>query len=294
MSTGIALVPAMLGEIPGAIAFDTMPETSLLDSVEFYAPMYMGPAESLAIMARMPRLQVCQLLTAGYEHALHHLPEGVLLCNAAGVHDSSTAELAVGLTIARLRGIDDFARAMPEGAWLHSSRPALADRRVIVVGAGNVASAIGRRLVPFEVDLVMVGRSAREGVRSADELGGLLPTADVVILAVPLTDLTHHLVDDAFLALLPDGALVVNVARGPVVDTEAILRHAGRLHFALDVTDPEPLPADHPLWTAPSVLISPHVGGNTTAFRPRMCALVKRQVRSWKSGEALSNVVAHG
>ena len=289
---GLAAVPAFIGAVDGTCSFEELPPDGLLADVEFYAPLYMGPPESLRIMSRMPRLRVCQLLTAGYEHALEHVPAGVALCNAAGVHDTSTAELAVGLAIARLRGIDDFARAMPSGAWLHGSRDALADRTVVIVGAGNVGEAIRRRLEPFEVDLHVVGRTARPGVHGAEDLRVLVRRAGVVILAVPLTDQTRHLVDDEFLALLPDGALVVNVARGPVVDTDAVLRHAGRLRFALDVTDPEPLPADHPLWQEPRVLISPHVGGNTSAFRPRIHALVSAQVQAWRAGEPLRNVVA--
>jgi phosphoglycerate dehydrogenase-like enzyme len=288
---GLVLVPAHIGELSGAVTFDGVPTDEQLAEVAFYVPRYLGSADTLRVMARMPRLQVCQLLMAGYEHALPFLPAGVTLCNAAGVHDASTAELAVALTLARLRGIDDFARAMPEGAWIHGARDALADRRVVVVGAGGVGQAIRRRLEPFEVDVTMVGRTAREGVVAVEDLATLLPTSEVVIMAVPLSPQTHRLVDDAFLAALPDGALVVNVARGAVADTDAILRHAGRLNFALDVTDPEPLPSGHPLWHAPGVLISPHVGGNTTAFLPRARRLLAEQIERFAAGRPLSNVV---
>lgn len=291
---GLALVPEQIGAVAGATVFGRLPAEDLLAEAEFYAPLYMGPVETLRVMERMPRLKVCQLLTAGFEHAVPFLPAGAVLCNAAGVHDTSTAELAVGLTIAKLRGLDDFARAMPRGEWLHDGRDALADRKVVVVGAGNIGEAIRRRLEPFEVDLVMVGRTPRPGVHGVDELPELVHDAGVVILAVPLTPQTRHLVDDNFLAGLPDGALVVNVARGPVVDTDAMVRHAKRLRFALDVTDPEPLPAEHPLWQEPNVLISPHVGGNTSAFWPRINALVNSQVAAWMSGEPLRNVVAGG
>ena len=292
--TGIAAVPAHIGPVDGALSFVDLPPLELLDRIEFYAPFYMGPAASLEIMSRMPRLRVCQLLTAGFEQALDVLPDGVTLCNAVGVHDASTAELAVGLAIAKLRGLDDFARAMERGAWLHERRDALADRVVVVVGSGQVGEAIRRRLEPFEVEIRMVGRTSRPGVHGARELRHLIADAEVVILAVPLTDMTRRLVDDDFLAELPDGALVVNVARGPVVDTDAVLRHAHRLRFALDVTDPEPLPADHPLWREANVLISPHVGGNTSAFRPRVHALVSDQVSRWRGGRPLLGRVAVG
>ena len=271
-----------------------LPVVTRLDDVVFYVPRYMGPVDDLALMARMPNLRVVQLLTAGYENALRHLPAGVTLCNAGGVHDASTAELAVGLTIASLRGLDAFARAMPSGAWLYGRREALADKRVVVVGAGGVGWAIRRRLEPFEADVVLVGRSPRGGVEGTDALAALLPTADVVILAVPLTEQTLHLVDTRFLALMRDGSLLVNVARGAVVDTEALVDQVatGRIHAALDVTDPEPLPPDHPLWALPGVLISPHVGGNTSAFLPRARRLVAEQLRRFVAGEPLVSVVS--
>jgi phosphoglycerate dehydrogenase-like enzyme len=270
-----------------------LPVVTRPEDVVFYVPRYMGPAEDLALMAHMPSLAVVQLLTAGYENALRYLPAGVTLCNAGGVHDASTAELAVGLTIAALRGIDAFSRAMPSGAWLYGRREALADKRVLVIGAGGVGQAIRRRLEPFEVDIVMVGRSARPGVLAAGDVPALLPTADVVILAVPHTEQTHLMVDTAFLARMRDGALLVNVARGPVVDTDALVEHvaAGRIRAALDVTDPEPLPPDHPLWSLPGVLISPHVGGNTSAFLPRARRLVAEQLRRFAGGEPLLSVV---
>jgi phosphoglycerate dehydrogenase-like enzyme len=136
----------------------------------------------------------------------------------------------------------------------------------------------------------------RGHVHGADELAGLLPAHDVVILATPLTDATRGLVDAAFLAALPDGALVVNVARGAVVDTAALVREvsSGRLRAALDVTDPEPLPADHVLWTLPGALVSPHVGGDTSAFPPRARALLRDQFERYAAGRPLRNVVAEG
>ncbi len=270
-------------------SFDVAPE-----SVGFYVPPYMGPRATMENIAALPGLQVVQLLTAGYESALPFLPPGVVLCNAAGVHDASTAELTVGLILASLRGIDDFARAMPQGQWLYSRRQALADSRIVVVGAGGVGRAIARRLAPFEVEITMVGRSAREGVAAIADLPGLLRGADIVVVAVPLDDSTRGLVDDAFLSSMKAGVLLVNVSRGPVVDTAALLDHAsrGRVRAALDVTDPEPLPPDHPLWTTPGVLISPHVGGNSSAFLPRARVLVADQLARWASGESLRNVVA--
>ena len=257
----------------------------------FYVPSYMAGDWAFEAMRHMPALQVCQLPTAGFEHALAHVPEGVSLCNAAGVHDASTAELAVGLILARLRRIDDMSRAMPAGDFVHDRYDALADKRVLIIGAGGIGQALARRLEGFECDVVMVGRTARAGVHGREEVDTLLPEADVVVIAVPLDDSTQGMVDAAFLARMRDGALLVNVARGAIADTNAMLAEAGRLSFALDVTDPEPLPPEHLLWRAPEVLISPHVGGNTTAFLPRVGRLVREQLQRWESGAGLRNVI---
>jgi phosphoglycerate dehydrogenase-like enzyme len=246
------------------------------------------------VISHLPNLQVVQLLTAGYESALPFMRPGVTLCNAAGVHDASTAELAVGLILASLRGIDDFARAMPQGQWRHGRRESLADKRIVVLGAGGVGRAIGRRLAPFEVDVSLVGRKARADVLASDALPTVLPSADIVVLAVPLSAETTGLVGDAFLTAMPAGSLLVNVSRGAVVDTDALVAHtgSGRIRAALDVTDPEPLPPNHPLWRIPGVLISPHVGGNSSAFLPRARALVARQLDQWAGGEPLQHVVS--
>lgn len=264
-----------------------------LSQVGFYVPAYMGSRNSLELITQMPNLEVVQLLTVGFDSALEYVPDHVSLCNAVGVHDASTAELAVALVLASLRGIDNFARAMPQGDWIHERRPSLVDQKVLIIGAGGVGQAIADRLAPFEVEVTLVARSRRPGVVAISELPSLLPEVDIVILAVPLDVHTSGLVDHSFLSRMRDGALLVNVARGGVVDTQALVRHAqqGRIRAALDVTDPEPLPPEHPLWRIPGVLISPHVGGNTSAFLPRARALVEKQIGRWRSGEPLAHVV---
>jgi phosphoglycerate dehydrogenase-like enzyme len=170
----------------------------------------------------------------------------------------------------------------------------LADRTVLIVGFGSVGAAVEARLAGFECTVLRVARRERDGVADMSALPDLLPRADVVVLTVPMTDETAGLVDKAFLASMPDGALLVNVARGPVVVTDALLAEleTGRLLAALDVTDPEPLPPGHPLWSAPGLLLSPHVGGNTSAFLPRARRLVAEQVRRCSSGETLLNVIS--
>ncbi len=264
-----------------------------LTRVGFYVPPYMGPRLTLELIEQMPNLEVVQLLTVGFDAALEYVPEHVTLCNAVGVHESSTAELAVALVLASLRGLDDYARAMPQGEWVHDRRSSLADRSATIIGAGGVGRAIAERLLPFEVDVTVVARTQRPGVVSIAELPNLLPESDIVILAVPLTAETTGLVDDAFLSRMRDGALLVNVARGAVVDTDALVRHVrqGRIRAALDVTDPEPLPSDHPLWRTPGVLISPHVGGDSTAFVPRARRLVDSQISRWRHGDPLTHIV---
>lgn len=292
-----ALVPSMLAplEVGPSIDLDFYDDvTSLGDvsEVEFLVPPYMGDARDLDILGAMPRLSVVQLLTAGYDGALPWIPGGVTLCNAEGVHDASTSELAVGLILASLRGIDDAARAMTTGAWDHGSRVSLADRRVLIVGSGGVGRAIRDRLVPFDVSIRMVARSAREGISGPEELPDLLTQSDIVVIAVPLDDSTRRLVDADFLAQMADGSLLVNVSRGAVADTEAMLNEVGRLRFALDVTDPEPLPTGHALWSSPNVLITPHVGGDTTAFLPRARRLVREQLVRWADGAPLKAIVS--
>jgi len=187
---------------------------------------------------------------------------------------------------------------MPSGTWGNDFSTSLADRRVLIVGYGRIGAAIERRLAGFEVaSVTRVARRARTGevpVHAIGELGSLLPQADVVFVITPLTPDTEHLIGAAELAAMPEGALLVNVARGRVVDTDALVAATatGRVRAALDVTDPEPLPSDHPLWRTPGVLISPHVGGQSTAFQPRMLRLVREQLARFAAGEPLANTVA--
>ena len=299
----IALIPEFVAPAaPGVIGYDeaTDPSADLLDRCGFFVPHYLGPEPNSHLMARMPYLERAQLLTAGFEAALPFLPPSVLLSNAVGVHDAATAELAVGLILASLRGIDNASRAMTTATWIHGHHTSLADRRVLIVGAGGVGSALARRLDGFEVEVTMVARSRRgtaggpDEVAAMSELEGLLPSADVVVLALPLTEETRGLVDAAFLARMREGSLLVNVARGPVVRTDdlASALKSGRIRAALDVTDPEPLPVDHPLWRCPNLLITGHLGGNTTSFPPRAIRLIAEQLRRWRAGEPALHVVA--
>ena len=294
----------LVGPMEGVevVPWDLAGEPPRRDEIELVVPPYLG-SPAWQRLGLLPGLRVVQLLTAGYETALAALPPGVQLANASGVHDASTAELAVTLTLSSLRGIPEFVAAQGRSQWLPTDyRPSLADKKVLILGYGGIGVAIARRLNGFEATLTAVASRARVGdelvawVHGVDELPSLLPEQDVVIVIVPLSDATNGLVDREFLAAMPDGALLVNVSRGKVVDTQALVAAAGsgRIRAALDVTDPEPLPADHPLWQMPGVLISPHVGGASSAFVPRAVELLRAQIGAFADGRPLRNVVHLG
>jgi phosphoglycerate dehydrogenase-like enzyme len=282
--------------------WDLLASTGEPEDVTVVVPPYLTGARGLPLLADLPRLRLVQTLTAGFEHVIPFLPADVALANAPGVHDASTAELAVTLTLSVLRGVPDFVQAQDERQWIDDEvirRRSLADRRVLVVGYGGVGQAVARRMLAFETRVTGVATRARpagpDGVRvhGTAELLDLLPEHDVVVLATPLNDVTRGLVGARFLAAMPDGAVLINVARGGVVDTDALLAELsrGRLLAGLDVTDPEPLPSDHPLWSAPGVLISPHAGGATSAFLPRAVALLRGQLNRLSTGHRPRGIV---
>lgn len=270
----------------------TAPEGRL----DLLVPPYMGKPAALAALNGV-EVRVVQSQSIGYDGVASVLPAGCRFANAASVHETSTAELALGMMIASQRGIPDFARNQASGTWDSSMRPSLADRRVLLVGYGGVGKAIEDRLLPFEAEVTRLASRERDEpagkIHGIDSLYRQLPLHEIVVVSVPLSDATRHLVDARFLAAMPDGALLVNVARGPVADTAALLAEtqSGRLRAALDVTDPEPLPADHPLWTTPGVLITPHVGGASTAMFPRMVRLIRQQIDLLKDGKEPVNIV---
>ncbi|MDO5496056.1 MAG: NAD(P)-dependent oxidoreductase [bacterium] len=241
--------------------------------------------------------RLLQLQSIGYDSLEPHVPSGSVVANGASVHESATAELALALLLAVTREVPRMVRNQDLSRWQQFHTHGLADSRVLMVGYGGVGKAIADRLTPFEVALTRVATSRREDelgvVHAVEELGELLPEADAVIVIVPLTPKTEGLVDDEFLAAMPDGAVLVNVARGKVADTSALLRHADRLRIALDVTDPEPLPADHPLWQK-ATLIAPHVGGATDAQTPRLKELLQRQMAHLLADEEPENIVLRG
>ena len=263
------------------------------DQVEVVVLPFGLPGSRLPVLAKLPTLRLIQLLSAGAERVIPHVPAGVTLCNARGAHDSAVAEWIVAVILAQVRSLPDYAIRQQAGTWAPAASEPLAGQTVLIVGYGSIGAAVEKLLAPFGVTMARVARHARPGVSSLDDLPVLLPRADIVILLVPVTPATTRLADARFLGQMRDGALLVNAARGSVVDTGALLAElrSGRLRAALDVTDPEPLPAGHPLWSAPGLLLTPHVAGATTVATRRAMAVVRDQLARYAAAGPLLNVV---
>lgn len=250
------------------------------------------------VLGKLPRLRFLQTLTAGTDNLRGRLPDGVRVANARGLHDTATSEIAVTLALAGRNQLREYGDQRAAGAWhVVGQRPGLADARVVLVGYGSIGKAVLARLTPFECEVTVVARTARtedgRQVHGFEELPQLAASADVVVLVVPLTDQTRGMVGAEVLSRLPDGALVVNVGRGALVDTDALVAElaSGRLSAALDVVDPEPLPEGHPLWSVPGLLLTPHVGGHARAFEPRARRFVASLLVRLAAGEPPLNLV---
>lgn len=269
-------------------------ESADLGAIDFFVPQYMGGSDALAFARKMPNLKYLQVPNAGFDDAIEYLRPGMILCNARGVHDASTSELAIGLAIASRRGLADFVRAQDRGEWLHERYPSFNDSNIAIVGFGSIGQSLARSLSGFDVTITGFSRSATAGALGMERLDELLSTFDIVFLTLPLNDQSRGLFNSDRLALMKNGSLIINVARGPVIDTEALLKelNSGRLYAGLDVTDPEPLPVGHRLWSAKNCIISPHVGGDSSAFESRGKILVEQQLARLARGEELINIVA--
>ncbi len=298
----VVLVPQergreLLGELPSHVRVEVWDGTGTLPSLatttQFWVPPFLSGADMARAYAELPDLQVVQLLSAGAENFVDGVPEGVTLCNARGAHTGPTAEWVVAAMLSSYRMFPRFHAAQLEGRWDYAVNEELAGRRVLIVGAGDIPDRVRRMLAGFDVDVELVGRTARDGVHGEDELPALLPDFDVVVVLVPLTDATRGMVDAAFLARMRDGALLVNAARGPVAVTNDLVAElaSGRLRAALDVTDPEPLPEGHPLWTVPGLLLTPHIAGSVPGGTPRAYVVARDQLLRLLNGEELQNVV---
>ncbi|WP_026922734.1 2-hydroxyacid dehydrogenase [Glycomyces arizonensis] len=263
--------------------------------VEFWVPpsLRQDPVE---VVRAMPALRVVQLLSAGAEVWVPHVPDGVALCDNRGAHTEVTAEWVAAATLASVRELDFFARKQAEHEWSPRLTGTLSGRTALIVGAGSIGESVARRFEACNVTVAKIARTARPGVGTLADLPELLPAADVVVIIVPLTPETEGMVDAGFLTRMKDGALLVNAARGKVVDTGALTAEvaSGRLRCALDVTEPEPLPAEHPLWGLEGALITPHAGGAVEGLLERCYPPVGDQIRRLAAGEPLANVVEHG
>jgi phosphoglycerate dehydrogenase-like enzyme len=268
-----------------------VPSAAQLDEIEFYVPSYMGGLKTIEIIPQMKNLKTVHYNQAGYEDILPHIPEGITLCNGTGLHDVSTSELAIGLAIASRRGFAEFMDNQKKGIWHRTRKPALADAHVGIVGYGHIGKRIASLLEMFETTVTAFTRSGNDGSLKISEFDDYLPKLDVIFLILPLTAESKNFMSAARLKKMKDGATLVNVARGAIVDTDALVAelHTGRITAGLDVTDPEPLPAGHPLWSAPNVIISPHVGGDSGAFEPRARKMVQEQLSRVAKNEPLAN-----
>jgi phosphoglycerate dehydrogenase-like enzyme len=269
-------------------AVDELPERT-----EVLVPGFLVDSDPVAVVSRLPNLKLIQTLTAGAEHWIGRVPPGVTLSIARGAHGGSTAEWALAALLGVYRELIRFERERLTRSWVRRPTETLLDKSVLVIGAGDLGTQLKRRLDACDATTTLVGARAREGVHGIDEVPDLLGSHDAVVLMVPLTPATTGMVDAAFLSRMRDGAVLVNAARGKVVDTDALVAEltSGRLRAALDVTEPEPPPADHPLWTAPNLLLTPHVAASVAGYEKRAWAVAAAEIARYAAGEPLHNVV---
>jgi phosphoglycerate dehydrogenase-like enzyme len=286
-----------LDGVPASVEVTVYPRDGLLDpataQAEFIVPHMDWPLALLESLPRLKALKVVQVLTAGVDWILPYVPTGAILCDASGVHDATVSEWVVGAILAAYKGFPRYRDLQREGRWEQEAGDDLAGKTVLILGYGSIGRALERRLEPFGVRILRVARRAREEVHPLREIETLVPQADIVAVLLPLTPATRGLLGRSFLERMREGALLVNAARGEIVDTEALIEalDAGRIRAVVDATNPEPLPRGHPLWGASGVFVTPHVAGVTKMFPERAYQLVREQIVRYLSREPLVNVV---
>jgi phosphoglycerate dehydrogenase-like enzyme len=282
--------------------------------IDFWIPP-LYPKAAQKVFPHLAGVKVAQSLLAGVDWLLRLLPDDITVCDAQGVHNVATAEWVVAAVLATLKNFPFYTQLQLAGNWVRRREadltyrsmhhidkvlnpPALVEevegKTILIVGYGSIGHSIEQRLAPFGVNFLRVARRERPGIEPVSRLRDLLPLADVVILILPLTAETTGMIGATELALLKQGALLVNAARGPVVDTGALLAalHAGKIRATVDVADPEPLPEDHPMWRAPNLFITPHVAGSSPLFMVRAYSFAAEQVARYIAGKPLLNIVS--
>jgi phosphoglycerate dehydrogenase-like enzyme len=289
-----ALAPQLPGVTVDVWDLQTPPPATELDAV---VVPHLAPPHVLESLSHV-RTRMVQMQSNGYEFVEQYLGPRTVLCSAAGVHEVAAAELAVAMMVSIRRDLGRFLDNQRRQVWQRTEAVGMRGQRVLILGAGNLGNEITRKLQPFDAHIIRVARSQRSDqygpVLTMAHLPRLLPTADIVVLALPASAATHHLVNAEFLAQLPDDALIVNFARGSIIDSDALVAEcaSGRLRASLDVTDPEPLPPGHPLWTTMNIFVSPHAGGHVSTTEAEIERLLVTQFRALQTGQPLANVVA--
>ncbi|MFC0109149.1 2-hydroxyacid dehydrogenase [Kibdelosporangium aridum] len=287
---------SVLAELPGVrpVRFEVgEPLPPGAGQADVLIPGFQAGARAITYLPQLPNLKLVQLLSAGAESWIGKVPDGIMLANCRGAHGGSTAEWVMAALLTIYREMREFAAAQADRRWDLHKTDTLQGKRVLTIGAGDLGNQLKRRLEAFDAHVTMVGTTAREGVHGVAELPQLLGDHDAVVLMVPVTPKTVGMVDAEFLSQMADGAVLVNAARGSVVVTDDLLAElrSGRLRAALDVTDPEPLPSDHPLWTAPGLLLTPHVAGTCAGNFERAYAVAASQIAMFAAGEKPANLV---
>lgn len=288
-----------LGPLPHEVELHVIPPEGPLPSdmrdAELLVPPY-NTVPVLELLREMPTLRVVQAISAGVEWLLPWVPDGVTVCNARGTRDNAVTEWVLAVIMAMERRLLEFAHNPTNREWSPFLPGELTGKKVLIVGYGSIGRSVATQLSALGMQVVGVATSRRPGVYPVCELPDLLPEADIVVVLVPLTAQTHRLFDKRMLSQLRPGALLVNASRGSVIDTEALIPYLvnGRLRAALDVTDPEPLPPDHPLWDTAGVLITPHIAGDSSDAEERVYRLIGEQIRRYADGKPLLNMVKPG
>ncbi|WNV83230.1 NAD(P)-dependent oxidoreductase [Umezawaea sp. Da 62-37] len=301
------LVSSETDDKSGAVAIAAIPGVELVDydpnqptltdrqrEAEIFLPPFRGSDRPIRLLQGLPKLRMVQLLSAGVDEWENHVPGHVTFASARGAHARPVSEWVVSAILTQLRQWPTLIGFKESGVWAHRMFDAdtLAGKKVLIVGAGAIGKAVAARLEVFEATSTLVASTAREGVYSYTALPDLIHDHDIVVITAPLTETTRSMVNSDFLSTMHDGAILVNVGRGQIVDTAALVveLQSGRLRAALDVTDPEPLPAGHPLWDCPGLIISPHSARTVPGTNLLCYGVAAEQIRTFITGGIPSNI----